>query len=46
MPKGYLFGEIEILDPAEYEKYRVAVPATIAAYGGKYLVRGGDPDIV
>jgi len=46
MPKGYLFGEIEVHDPDEYEKYRAKVPETIAAYGGRYLVRGGDnPEI-
>jgi uncharacterized protein (DUF1330 family) len=46
MPKGYLYGDIEITDAAEYEKYRQLVPATIAAYGGRYLVRGGDPEVV
>jgi uncharacterized protein (DUF1330 family) len=26
-----------------YEEYRAKVPGTIATYGGRYLVRGGDP---
>ncbi len=43
MPKGYLFAELEITDPAVFEEYRAKVPATIAKYGGRYLVRGGDP---
>jgi uncharacterized protein (DUF1330 family) len=43
MPKAYLFAELEITDPAIYEQYRSQVPATIAKYGGRYLVRGGDP---
>jgi uncharacterized protein (DUF1330 family) len=43
MPKGYFFVEIEIADPVTYEAYRTAVPNIIAAYGGRILVRGGDP---
>jgi len=43
MPKGYVFAEVEVTDPVLYEDYRTKVPATIAAYGGRYLVRGGDP---
>jgi uncharacterized protein (DUF1330 family) len=42
MPKGYLFLEVEIADPA-YEVYRTAVPDIISAHGGRILVRGGDP---
>ena len=38
---AYVVGEVEITDPAAYEEYRKLVPATIAKYGGKYLVRGG-----
>lgn len=38
---AYVFGEIEVTDPALYEEYRKQVPALIAKYGGKYLVRGG-----
>ena len=37
----YLIGDIEVHDPAAYETYRQQVPATIAAHGGRYLVRGG-----
>jgi uncharacterized protein (DUF1330 family) len=38
---AYLYGNIEITDPALYEEYRRDVPAVIAAHGGRYLVRGG-----
>ena len=38
---AYVIAEVEITDPAVYEEYRRLVPATIAKYGGKYLVRGG-----
>jgi len=38
---AYVIGEIEVTDPGTYEEYRKQVPAVIAKYGGKYLVRGG-----
>lgn len=44
--KGYVLGEIEITDPATFADYGKQVPATIAKYGGKYLVRGGKAEVV
>jgi len=38
---GYVVAEVEVTDSAVYEEYRKIVPATVAKYGGKYLVRGG-----
>ena len=38
---AYVIGEIEVTDPGTYEEYRKQVPAVIAKYGGRYLVRGG-----
>lgn len=38
---AYLYGNITIQDIALYDQYRVQVPAIIAKYGGRYLVRGG-----
>ena len=38
---AYVIAEIDISDPAAYEDYRRQVPAVIARYGGKYIVRGG-----
>ena len=43
---AYFIAEIELTNPAEYEPYRAAVPATIAQYGGRYLVRGGATELV
>ena len=43
---GYVIGNINVTDPDAFEQYRGMVPATIAAYGGKYLVRGGVADVV
>ncbi len=42
--KGYVVAEIEVTDPALFEEYRGKVPATIGAYGGRYLVRGGETE--
>ena len=41
MPAGYVIAEIVITDAEGYKEYSSQVPATIAKYGGKFLVRGG-----
>jgi len=41
---GYLIAHLEITDPQAFEAYRAAVPDVIAAFGGRYLVRGGVPE--
>ncbi len=38
---AYLIVNVDVKDPAGFEAYRRAVPATIAQYWGRYLVRGG-----
>ena len=46
MPKGYVLAEVEVTDPALFETYRPLASASIAAFGGRYLVRGGDPQVL
>ena len=41
MSKAYLIGQITVINPQAYAVYSAQVPLTIAAFGGKYLVRGG-----
>ena len=41
MTKAYLIGQITVTNPQAYAVYSAQVPHTIAAFGGKYLVRGG-----
>ncbi len=41
MSKAYVVGQITVTDPEAYAVYSAQVPQTIAAFGGKYLVRGG-----
>ena len=38
---AYLIINVSVKDTTGFEAYRQAVPATIAQYGGRYLVRGG-----
>lgn len=43
---AYVIVDIEVTDPIEYEEYKQLAPATVAAYGGKYLARGGQVEIL
>jgi uncharacterized protein (DUF1330 family) len=36
-----LIGSLDITDPAGFAEYARQVPAVIAQYGGRYLIRGG-----
>ena len=38
---AYVVIEIEVHDPQTYEAYKQLAPPAIAAYGGRYLARGG-----
>lgn len=38
---AYVIVDIDILDPQGYEEAKRLTPATVAAYGGRYLARGG-----
>lgn len=38
---AYLIADIHVFDTVGYEEYRQKVPATIAAYGGRYLAKAG-----
>ena len=38
---AYVLVEVEVTDPTTYEEYKQLTPATLAVYGGKFVVRGG-----
>jgi uncharacterized protein (DUF1330 family) len=38
---AYIIVDVTINDPKAYEEYKKLTPATIAAYDGKFVVRGG-----
>jgi len=43
---AYVIVEIAIQDAQTYERYKALAPPTIAAYGGRYLVRGGATEVL
>lgn len=38
---AYVVVEIEVRDPARYEEYKKLAEASVAAFDGRYIVRGG-----
>jgi uncharacterized protein (DUF1330 family) len=46
MAKGYIIGEIEITNPEPYERYRSQSPALVARFGGRFIVRGGEAQLL
>jgi uncharacterized protein (DUF1330 family) len=38
---AYVIVDVEIHDPERYEEYKRLTPASIHAYDGKFVVRGG-----
>ena len=43
---AYVIVEIEVTDPVGYEEYKKQAAATVHAYGGKYIVRGGETEVL
>ena len=43
---AYVIADVKIEDPVQYEDYRKMVPATIAAYGGRFIARGGRTEVL
>ncbi|MCY3783911.1 MAG: DUF1330 domain-containing protein [Chloroflexi bacterium] len=43
---GYVIVNDEITDDATFAEFRQKVGATVAAHGGRYLVRGGATEVV
>src|ERR1700704_635364 len=43
---AYVIVDIEIHDAAGYDEYRKVVGATLSAYGGNFVVRGGRIDVL
>lgn len=39
---AYVIARINVTDPEKYEGYKALSPGAIAAYGGKFLARGGE----
>ena len=43
---GYVIVDLQVTDPDKFAKYRELVPPIIEAYGGKYIIRGGEHEVV
>jgi uncharacterized protein (DUF1330 family) len=43
---AYVIVNVDVQDPDAYEEYRRQTPATIDAYGGRFLVRGGATSVL
>lgn len=43
---AYIIVDVDILDRERYAEYVKTVPPTIAAHGGRFLVRGGAAEIL
>jgi uncharacterized protein (DUF1330 family) len=43
---AYVIVDVDVTDPERYEQYKAAVPATLAAADGRFLVRGGEVTIL
>lgn len=41
MPKGYWIARVDVTDPEQYKAYVAANAQPLAAFGGRFLVRGG-----
>jgi uncharacterized protein (DUF1330 family) len=43
---AYIIAEVEVTNPAGYETYRPLAGASVAQYGGKFVVRGGKTELL
>ena len=43
---AYIVVEVDVKDAERFAHYRTMVPASLEAYGGKFLVRGGATEIL
>ena len=43
---AYLITEIEVTDPKGYEEYRARVGKSLEQFGARFLVRGGEIDVL
>ena len=41
---AYIIARILVTDPTQYEEYKKLSPAAAAAFGGEFIVRGGETE--
>lgn len=42
---AFVISEVEVLDEEQAQRYRELASASIARHGGRYVVRGAQPDV-
>jgi uncharacterized protein (DUF1330 family) len=42
---AYVISEVEVIDEIQFQQYRELAAASIAEYGGRYVVRGAEPQV-
>ena len=43
---AYVIVDIDVTDPVVYDTYKKMASSAVAAYGGKYLARGGQTEVL
>jgi len=43
---AYIVVQVRVTDPVKYDQYRPVAAAAIANHGGRYVVRGGQSEIL
>ena len=43
---AYVIVDITVTDPVRYEEYKKLAASTVAAFGGKYIVRGNPVEVL
>ena len=43
---AYVIADVEITDPEKYTEYTAQTPDSIAAHGGRFIVRGGPHEVL
>jgi uncharacterized protein (DUF1330 family) len=43
---AYVIADVQVTDPAAYEPYRPLAAASIARFGGRFIVRGGAAELL
>ena len=43
---AYIIADIQVSDPVAYDDYRPLAAASVARFGGRFIVRGGKVDLL
>ncbi len=43
---AYIVAQLQVTDPETFEDYRAVVPQVIESFGGRYVIRGGEPEML